>query len=54
MLYQLRSTHDCGTGGLAMDFQPTGIQKSDYLDLIEKVVDAYGTELLEKQLELEE
>lgn len=37
-----------------MDFQPTGIQKSDYLDLIEKVVDAYGTELLEKQLELED
>lgn len=35
-----------------MEFTPTGITRKDYLDVIELVVDAYGTDLLESQLEL--
>ena len=37
-----------------MDFMPTGVSQKDYLDVIECVVDAYGTELLEQQLTLED
>jgi len=37
-----------------MDFTPTKITRSAYLDVIEQVVDAYGTDLLERQLALED
>lgn len=37
-----------------MDFIPTKITRSAYLDVIEQVVDAYGTDLLERQLALED
>jgi len=35
-----------------MDFKPTGITKKDYLDIMERVFDAYGVESLEKFTEL--
>ena len=37
-----------------MDFSPTNITRRAYLDVIEQVVDAYGTDLLERQLALED
>ena len=35
-----------------MEFKPTGITKAEYLDIMERVFDAYGEASLEKFLEL--
>ena len=35
-----------------MGFKPTGMTKADYLDIMERVFDSYGAELLEEFLEL--